>query len=342
MRMPLLLMVSGIALLLLGGIPAVFEFMEMQGFPIDPTSNIFPAHWFIMIYGFFGSLIGNEVLVALSAEWSGKIASNGLIGFYLVLLVLGVTSFFYNQELGLVFVLIAMAILLYYSRVYLERSRLGLEPTVYNWLLFYSLIATIFVLSTQIGLGYTIPYLNLLFPTSMVFAVMTRDVSLVTRVRVSGWENVLAFIFLVLGVGFEQGALMLLAWALSFHASGLYKAKGRKYPIIHLVTAWIYFLLGSVFISNYDVFIHSIAVGFLFNTVFGVDVVLMDLFINAFQKRVSVRPSYIPFFLLNTGLVMRLLYDFGVSSPVFLLSAPLQGIGILSFFLLTLRQVMFK
>ena len=340
--MPLLLMISGIALLLLGGIPAVFEFMEMQGFPIDPTSNLFPAHWFIMIYGFFGSLIGNEILVALSAEWSGRTASNGIIGSYLALIILGVVSFFFNQRLGLLFILVSMAILLDYSSVYLGRSRLGLKPSVYNWLLFYSLMVTVFVIGIQLGLGYTIPYLNLLFPTSMVFAVMTRDIGLVTRVKVSGWENVLAFILLVLGMGFENSVLMLLSWALSFHASGLYRAKGRKYPLVHLLAAWFYFLVGSIFISNYDVFIHSIAVGFLFNTVFGVDVVLMDLFINAFQKRVSVKPSYIPFFLLNTGLLMRLLYDFGFSLPIFILSAPLQGIGILSFFLLTLRQVVVR
>lgn len=132
---------------------------------------------------------------------------------------------------------------------------------------------------------------------------------------------------------------MILAWILSFHASGIYKFKGRKYPIIHLFTAWLYLLIGSIFVFNYDIFIHSIAVGFLFNTVFGVDVVLMDLFINAFQKRVSIKPSYAPYFLLNLGLLMRFIYDLGLSLPFFLLSAPLQGIGILSFFIITLRQV---
>ncbi|BFI76948.1 nitric oxide response protein [Sulfurisphaera ohwakuensis] len=345
MKLPLLLMISGIILLLFGGIPAVFEFMNMQGFFIDPTSSLFPAHWFIMIYGFFGSLIGNEIFVALSIEWSGKTADNRLIASYLVFTILGIISFFYNQQLGFIFILIAMNILLYYSQEYLGKSRIGINPTVYNWLLFYSLMITIVIISVQIGLGYAIPYLNLIFPTSMIFAVMTRDIGLVTRIKISSsrkWENILAFILLVVGMGFRESVLMLLAWVLSFHASGLYRPKGRRYPILHLTTAWIYLLIGSIFISNYDVFIHSITVGFLFNTVFGVDVVLMDLFVNAFQKRVSVKPSYIPFFLLNIGLIMRLLYDFGFTTPIFILASPLQGLGILSFFILTLRQVLIK
>ncbi|ACP48976.1 conserved hypothetical protein [Sulfolobus islandicus Y.N.15.51] len=37
-------MITGILLLLLGGVPAVFEFMSMQGFFIDPTESLFPAH----------------------------------------------------------------------------------------------------------------------------------------------------------------------------------------------------------------------------------------------------------------------------------------------------------
>ncbi|MEM3516163.1 MAG: hypothetical protein QW281_05995 [Saccharolobus sp.] len=57
-------------------------------------------------------------------------------------------------------------------------------------------------------------------------------------------------------------------------------------------------------------------------------------------KRVSLRPSYAPLILLNLGLVMRVIFDLGLNSPILILSAPLQGIGILSFFVLTLRQVL--
>jgi hypothetical protein len=340
MKVALFLMIIGILLLLLGGIPAVFEFMGIQGFPLDPTSSLFPSHWFLMIYGFFGALIGNEVLVALSVEWTGRTADNKLIILFIIFTLIGSISFIYNQQLGLVLILVAMSILLYYSKEYLGRSRIGLNPTLYNWLLFLSLMVTVTIIDVQISLGYVIPYLNLIFPVSMVFAVMARDISLVTGVKpTKGWEISLALVLLILGMTFRLDFLMILAWILSFHTSGIYKFKGRKYPIIHLFTAWLYLLIGSIFVFNYDIFIHSIAVGFLFNTVFGVDVVLMDLFINTFQKRVSIKPSYAPYFLLNLGLLMRFIYDLGLSLPFFLLSAPLQGIGILLFFILTLRQV---
>ncbi|QXJ32513.1 nitric oxide response protein [Saccharolobus shibatae] len=343
MRLPLLLIIVGILLLLLGGVPAVFEFMNMQGFFIDPTESLFPAHWFIMIYGFFGALIGNEILVALSVEWSGKTADNKLIVAYLLLVVLGsISSLFLSQQLGLIFILLSMGILLYYSKEYLGVSKIGLLPTTYNWLLFYSIMISTAIVALQLGLGYTIPYINLIFPASLILAVMDRDIALVTGVKISRhWENVLAFILLVIGMGiYPNGSiLMILAWILSFHASGLYRFKGRRYPMLHLTTAWIYLLIASILVFNYDIYIHAIAVGFLFNTVFGVDVVLMDLFVNAFGRRIHVKPSYIPFTLLNVGLIMRILYDFGLSIPILLLAAPLQGIGILSFFVLTLKQV---
>ncbi|QGA69153.1 nitric oxide response protein [Sulfolobus sp. E11-6] len=343
MRLPLLLMIVGILLLLLGGIPAVFEFMDMQGFFLDPTASLFPAHWFIMIYGFFGALIGNEILVALSIEWSGKTADNKLIVIYLLSIIFASISFlFISQQLGFIFTLLGMAILLYYSREYLGTSKLGLQPTTYNWLLFYSIMLSTAIVALQLGLGYTIPYVNLIFPASMILAVMDRDVALVTGIKIARhWENVLAFILLIIGMGvYPNGSvLMFIAWILSFHASGLYRFKGRKYPILHLTTAWIYLLLASIFVFNYDIYIHALAVGFLFNTVFGVDVVLMDLFVNAFERRIRIKPSYVPFVLVNLGLIMRFLYDFGLSIPILLLSAPLQGIGILSFFALTLKQV---
>jgi hypothetical protein len=106
--------------------------------------------------------------------------------------------------------------------------------------------------------------------------------------------------------------------------------------------AWSWLLVSSLLARNYDMFIHAIAVGFLFNTVFGVDAVLMDMLLGLTGKRTVLRPSYIPLVLLNLGLVMRLATDFGLSSPVLWLSAPLQGIGVLSFFANTLRQVLLR
>lgn len=342
MKLPIALIITGIGLLLLGGIPGVLEFMSIQGFPLNPTFKLFPDHWFLMIYGFFGALIGNEILVALSVEWIGKPADDKLILGFLLTTLLGSLTFIFEKELGLIFTLISMLILLYYSQEYLGYSRLGLKPTTYNYLLFFSLMISTAIVGIQLGIGYEIPYLNLVYPASLIIAVMNRDISLVTNVRVSRpWENVLAFVLLVLAMSLYPNSqiLLFLAWLLSFHASGIYRFKGRKYPIVHLFTAWTYLLIASIFISNYDIYIHAIAVGFLFNTVFGVDVVLMDMFINAFGKRLKSKPSFIPYILVNLGLVMRILYDLGFSTSFFILSAPLQGFGIVSFFILTFRKI---
>lgn len=266
MKLPFVLMLSGIVLLFLGGIPGVLEFMSMQGFPLNPTYNLFPAHWFIMIYGFFGALIGNEILVALSVEWRGEQADDRIILAFLVTTILGSVSFIFNRSIGLLFALISMFILLMYSKEYLGYSKIGLKPMTYNYLLFFSIMISTAILAIQIGLGYVIPYLNLVYPASLIIAVMNRDIALVTGVRVSrSWENVLAFILLILGMSFYPHGweFLILSWILSFHASGLYKFKGRKYPIIHLFTAWLYLLLASIFVGNYDVCIHAIAVGFL-------------------------------------------------------------------------------
>lgn len=181
----LILMIIGIGLMLLSGIPAVLEFMSMQNFPFNPTSSLFESHWFIMIYGFFGSLIGNEILVALSVEWIGKKADDKFILLFALLTLISSISSFFSFTVAMLIEIIAISLLLYYSQGYLNYSRIGLKPSTYNYLLVFSVITVVILLGFQIGLGYPIPYLNLLFPTSVVFAVMARDIGLVTRNRVN-------------------------------------------------------------------------------------------------------------------------------------------------------------
>lgn len=339
----LILMITGLGLMLLSGIPAVLEFMNMQNFPYNPTLTLFPSHWFIMIYGFFGALIGNEILVPLSVEWIGRKADDKILVAFAILTILSSLLSFVSFALAIAIEIVTISILLYYSRVYLQYSKLGLKPSTYNLLLVSSIILVIIILGFQLGLGYPIPYLNLLFPTSVVLAIMARDIGLVSRTKVNEDGIILAWIFLIPGIALYSTLFgeffLFLAWLFSFFSSGLFRFKGRNYPKIHLLTAWIFLLSSVIFYTNYDIFIHSIAVGFLFNTVFGVDVVIMDMFINAFGIRAKIKPSYIPYILVNVGLVSRIAYDLGVNSPVLIFCSPLQGLGILSFFIITLRQL---
>jgi hypothetical protein len=97
-------------------------------------------------------------------------------------------------------------------------------------------------------------------------------------------------------------------------------------------------LITSLFSWNFDLFIHSIAIGFLFNTIFGVDVVMMGLLLGVFGRRINIKSSYIPYFLLNIGLFLRFVYDLGLNLFITYLTAPMLGLGIISFFSNTFYQ----
>ncbi|WP_287690454.1 nitric oxide response protein [Metallosphaera javensis (ex Sakai et al. 2022)] len=336
------LLMMGIGLLFLGGVPAVLNFMDNQGFPYPLPITFFQAHWFVMVYGFFLLLIGNELLVALSNEWRGNSAPTWLILVFGVLVLLSNVLNELNNPLSYYLVIVALVILMNYSRIYLSPSRIGLKPTAYNYLLFYTLLITSIIVSFQAV--FDLPWLGLAFPALTIFAIMSRDLGLVLGGRrINQDEMVLAYISLAIGIlGYGMPlspVFMVMGWGLSLHASGIPWSRGRPYPRIALTTAWIWLLVSALVQENYDAYIHSLALGFLFNTVFGVDSVLIDMLVGITGKRLTVRPSYLPLILLNLGLVMRVTFDLGLVSPILLLSAPLQGIGIISFYALMFKQV---
>ncbi|MEM3359296.1 MAG: nitric oxide response protein [Metallosphaera sp.] len=343
MRPGLLLLIQAIGLLLLGGIPAVLNFMDAQGFPYPLPTGLFGSHPFVMIYGFFLLLIGNELLVALSREWRGEVAPSWIILTFDIIVLVANALDMLNVPLSFYLVIAAMVLLANYSKVYLSTSKIGLKPTVYNYMLFSTLIISSIVASFQSV--FSLPWLGLTFPALTIFAIMSRDLGLVLGGRVINQdEMLLAYFSLFLGIVsfgslFSQ-VLIFIAWALSLHASKIPFSKGRPYSKVALTIAWLWLLASAPLQLNYDAFIHSIALGFLFNTVFGVDSVLIDMLIGVVGKRVTLRPSPIPLILLNLGLIMRVAFDLGLNSPIFYLSAPLQGVGILSFYVLTFRQVL--
>lgn len=331
------LLLMGIGLLLFAGVPMVLEFMSMQGFQICVNFPV-RAHWFSMIYGFFLILIGNEILIALSNEWTRKVAPTPVIAvFGLVTLLANILNYFSVNPFQYYLVLISLGILLSYSEAYFHPSSIGLPPTTYNYLLFITLILSLFIVGFQSV--FYLPALSLAFPTLTIFAILSRDVGLVLGgKKINAPAMVVGYIFLAFGIIFYP-PLIILAWAFSLYATKLPLAKGRRYPKVALNIAWVWLLVSALLYTNYDIFVHAIAVGFLFNTVFGVDAVLMDMIIGITGKRVVIHPSYIPLVLLNLGLTMRVIFDLGVNSPILLLSAPLQGIGVLSFFGITLGSV---
>lgn len=339
-------MFSAITTLILAGIPAVFLFLSIQGISLGFDLSFFQYHWFLMIYGFFNFLIGNELLIALSREWSGKTANLAEVLIFYLLASSAILSYVLFPNKYLAFLLLAFShlILLYHSRVYLRRSWIGLKPRAYNYLIIATLIITSIIEVLQIPL-YN-PAISLLYPSAMIFAVMSRDVSLVLGgKKVNQFQMSLAYIMLVLGFlfysynSFATSLSLFLAWLISFVSINLFDKRGRLYSKICLGMAWSWLLISSIFVNNLDVFVHSISVGFLFNTIFGVDVILMDLLLGIFNRNFFIKSSYIPVILLNLGIAMRFGYDLLGNVPIFLIQAPLQGLGIISFYLNTFYQI---
>lgn len=343
----------GVLLLLLGGIPAVLRFiflqtlnMNIQTYVNILNTPLFYGHWFLMVYGFFMLLIGNEIFIALSREWAGKIANNKYILSFGMSVVLA-TLLYDLLRLDIIpFVLeiIGLLILLKYSKIYLTSSKIGLRPILYNYLIVLTLVITIFVIIFQIF--YRLPQLAIVFPTAMIFAVMSRDVGLVLGGKIINQKEMsIAYMFLTAGIllhplsPYLTSLFLILAWIISVHATKLYTTQGIRYSKIHLATAWIWLLISAILSWNYDVYIHTITIGFLFNTIFGVDVILIDFLLGISNRHFIIKRSYIPYVLINMGTIMRVIYDLNISSPLLLLATPLQGTGILLFYLLMFSQI---
>ncbi len=218
---------------------------------------------------------------------------------------------------------------------------------------------------------YEISIASLIFPLGSIVAVESRDIPLLTEPHRAGVKPashrgvVIGYGVLAVGVVISSftrihissiigGALIVLGSALAFKDLGLLSSLGRgagggivpsymaRYAAIHIVTAFSWLVLGGVVfmampllsgvaILPMDLAIHAIALGFIFNTLFGVDAILMYSHAGI-SLRIAPKPSYIPYALLNTSLLLRALYDLTGIQGITLVSAPLTGISIILFF----------
>jgi|ECHnycMinimDraft_1075156.scaffolds.fasta_scaffold00430_11 hypothetical protein len=141
MKLAMILMLLSITLLLLGGVPGVIMYIQIQGISIGFPATLMENHWFTMIFGFFGALSGNELFSPLSYEWAGRVANIKYILSYTIMLVLSILT----QQLGFylashLLVLLYFIVQIIYSRVYLKPSKIGLKPHGYNYLIFVTLL----------------------------------------------------------------------------------------------------------------------------------------------------------------------------------------------------------
>jgi len=217
---------------------------------------------------------------------------------------------------------------------------------------------------------YDIAVASLAFPVASIIAVESRDIPLLLggspagpsrgRLVAAGYSLALGGILLASTRAWQAGAvgglLIAAGGLLSAAGSGLLKsllqgARGglvprymATYSAFHLATAFSWLALGGVLASLYrlglleapglrDISIHAISLGFIFNTIFGVDAVLMYSHMGISLRR-APKPSYIPYVLLNTSLILRAVYDATGYTGITVISAPLTGISIVLFFAL--------
>lgn len=353
-RRGFILMSAGLISLMLGGLAGIFTMWTWAGWWRGPLLGV-DRHWALMVFGFFGALIGNELLNVLSIEWKGRAAPNTVLIPAALLLwgaVLSTLAEFTAQALILAGAYVAL--LAYYSaKTYLTPSSTGLRPFVYNYLIIAALAATLFYIVFSPSL-----YLKaaaLIFPVGTIFAVMTRDISLVTGRRPSrGYEGAAAFLLVTAGLfawslnaAQVGGLLIFLAAALSAATSGILRGAGRgkALSVAEILTAYMWLGLGGLLLLLtggsglwYDVALHAVALGFIFNIVFGVDVILLDALMSQIRKKVVVRPrrafpvvglaSYV---LLNIGLAARALYAHTGQPLLATISGPLVGLAVVAF-----------
>lgn len=257
-----------------------------------------------MIAGFFAALIGNEILSVVSYEWAGRPA--GIVLAYSALLWTTVASVLSgNTRLAaLTYALMLVALISYSIRTYLKPSRIGLGPSAYNYLLPASLASSIGLAAAALALGGDVAVAMLYFPISVIFAVMSRDLPLVTGTRPGGWAlNALAFALITaassswtFGVAAAAGFLLIASWVAALMASGLMRVakKQRLFSYVKIHVAYLWLAAGGVLLLASpgglwrDVAIHALSLGFIFNIVFGVDVILLDMLMSQTPRRVVV------------------------------------------------------
>lgn len=128
-RRALPVMAPGLIPLMLGGIGGIGIMWSWAGASFPLMLQI-PQHCVLMIAGFFGALIGNELLNVLPLEWAGRQAGRALLALYAALLWALVSTALGGllAAAALVYVAMLAVLALYSGEVYLKPSKVGFRP----------------------------------------------------------------------------------------------------------------------------------------------------------------------------------------------------------------------
>lgn len=199
----------------------------------------------------------------------------------------------------------------------------------------------------------------------MIYAIVARDIALVTGVSPSRpylgaaayAALVVSFTLWVFGHMRPAGVLLIISGVLSVLFSGVakYARRGRLFSYVKIWSAYLWLMAAGVLLAVggqvlwWDVAAHAVALGFIFNIVFGVDVVLIDMLLMQTQQRVVVKVGkgggaplleLTTYILLNAGLAARALYAHLAAGALALASGPLVGIAVVAFLLHPQRRLM--
>ena len=380
-EIPLLL--SALVILVIAGIIGISYLSTLTIHNPIINSNwlikLYGAHWFFAIMGFTVGLISSEILVLLSLEWSGRMASQSTILLFLALFwpAMILYPLGYTRIALILSVIYLLFLFIHASRILLAPSLMGFKPTHYNYLLtvtpllLAALVISWLVARTEGRTLFNLAMATTSFPVLTIIAVEGRDIPLLLGIKPTrefvlrkrkalSRRAVTAYVLAFLGIlmaSFEDtiglllgGITIILSALFSISSTGLMEAlspqglssktrRGLLYTVIlaqiWLIIAGISLIIASV--TNYhmaiDMAVHSITLGFMFNTIFGVDSAL--LYGHAgIPLSMAPEPTFVPIMLLNIALALRALYDLaGIAPLLAMLSGPLVGIAILWFYI---------
>ncbi len=386
-EIPLLL--SALVILVIAGIIGISYLSTLTIHnPIINNSwliKLYGAHWFFAIMGFTVGLISSEIMVLLSLEWSGRMASQYTILLFLALFwpAMILYPLGYTKLALILSVIYLLFLFIYASRVLLAPSLMGFKPTHYNYLLtatpllLAALVTSWLVARVEGRTLFNLAMATTSFPVLTIIAIEGRDIPLLLGIKPTrefvlrkkkalSRRAVTAYVLAFLGIlmaSFEDtlglllgGITIILSALFSIFSTGLMEAlspqglssktrRGLFYTVIlaqiWLIIAGISLIVASL--TNYhmaiDMAVHSITLGFMFNTIFGVDSVLLYGHAGIPLSMVP-EPTFIPVILLNIALVLRAFYDLaGIAPLLAMLSGPLVGIAILWFYIRNFTKI---
>lgn len=342
MKRNLLLRLPLMAMVFLTLLAAIWAGLIRLGWAFPPLNPILPASHGQLMISSLGTLIGLERAVALSTRWT--YGAPLLSGIGAVGLVLGVPAsplFVFMGSLGLVFV--SIFIVYRHWALYTVTMGLGALAWLAGNLLWLSGTPVASVVPWWIGFlvliiaGERLELSRVRRPTSLSRILFI----IVTAVIVAGMLISLAA--QIAGVRIMSLGLLALALWLGLFDIARYtvrKSGVTRFIAVNLLLGYVWLAISGLFGLRfagmtagpyYDAWLHAFFLGFVLSMIFAHSLIIFPAVIGLSAP--YHRIMYGPIFLLQAGLLLRVIGDLGLWLPVRQWGGLLNAIAILWFFL---------